>query len=93
MAEYFQPEAKHLESEAWRNCDTALPIPGWLSEALKAGTAFYSGGPTPVYTLQTPHGEVRAEWGDWIIWSDGELHVLGDQTFRRALAGLGLRLS
>lgn len=91
MVKYFKPDARHFNSEAWRNDGTLSP-PGWLSDALKAGTVFYSGGTTPHYTILTPHGEVRADWGEWIIMGDGELHVCGDQAFRRALAEFGLRL-
>lgn len=41
--------------------------PQWFQECIEAGTAYWSGGDEPYYTLETANGPVRAVVGDWII--------------------------
>jgi len=82
---------KYFAPEAWRN-DGTTTQPAWLSEALRSGLAWFSGGVQPHYTIQTREGEARADWGDWIIHNDGELRPCSAEIFQRALTELGLRL-
>jgi hypothetical protein len=57
---------KPVVIEAWRN-DSHEVAPAWIGEGMRHGTIWFSGGPQPYFTIATLEGEMRAEWGDWII--------------------------
>ncbi len=63
---------KPVVIEAWRFQGNRTDVvhqamPAWLSEALREGTVYYTGGDAPYYTIQTLQGAMRAEVGHWII--------------------------
>lgn len=69
---------KPVVIEAWRNTED-LPhrslTPAWLSDAMNAGVVWFSGGYHGHFTIKTLEGEMRAEYGDWIIRGvQGELY-------------------
>lgn len=60
-------------------------IPPWLERALRDGRAWYQGGDAPYITMSTPHGEMRANVGDWIILGlRGELFACGTGDYEGA---------
>jgi hypothetical protein len=69
---------KPVVIEAW--CNTGdLPhrsqMPYWLKEAMENGNVWFSGGFQPWFTISTLEGEMRADYGDWIIQGvQGELY-------------------
>ncbi|RSC31237.1 hypothetical protein EGT36_23135 [Agrobacterium sp. FDAARGOS_525] len=69
---------KPVEIEAWCNTEDKphrSEMPGWLSEALANGTVFWSGGYHGYFSIKTLEGEMRADYGDWIIKGvQGELY-------------------
>jgi hypothetical protein len=69
---------KPVEISAWCNTDRAphrSPMPIWLSDAVSAGTVWWSRGDCGHFTIQTLEGNMRADYGDWIIRGvKGELY-------------------
>ena len=69
--------------DAWRNDGRSNTI-SWLTEALDAGTVWFSGGEEPYFTIKTLEGEMRANWGDYIIRDGaGELYTCKPDIFDR----------
>lgn len=89
MAEFRK---KPVVVEAW--CNTAdLPhrdlTPDWLAQAMKDGTVWFSGGPWPSFTIKTLEGEMRADYGDWIIRGvKGELYPCKPDIFAATYEGV-----
>lgn len=72
MAKYRK---KPVVIDAWHNIFGAAPTPQWLSDELLAGNVRCSGGPKVDFTIKTLEGEMRADYGDWIIRGvKGELY-------------------
>lgn len=69
---------KPVVIEAWRNIDDtsdSSPMPDWIIDALESGSAWFSGGVHGHLTIKTLEGEMRADYGDWIIQGvKGELY-------------------
>lgn len=61
---------KPVVISAWCNTE-ALPhrsaMPVWLSDAMSDGSVWFSGGHHSHFTIKTLEGEMRADYGDWII--------------------------
>lgn len=76
---------KPVVVDAWHNCRgfPDNPLPDWLSEAIKKGRVWFSGGKIPYFTIDTLEGEMRADYGDWIIRGvKGEIYPCKDDIFR-----------
>lgn len=69
---------KPVVIEAWCNTDDAphrSNMPEWVIEALEKGSVWFSGGMHGHMTIATLEGEMRADYGDWIIRGvKGELY-------------------
>lgn len=69
---------KPVVIEAWCNTEDAphrSRTPEWLVKAADDGVIWWSGGYHGYFTIQTLEGEMRAEYGDWIIKGiKGELY-------------------
>lgn len=76
---------KPVVISAWCNTEE-LPhrsvMPAWLSDAMSAGMVWFSGGPRSHFTIKTLEGEMRADYGDWIIQGvKGELYPIKNDIF------------
>jgi hypothetical protein len=82
MSEYRK---KPVVIEAWCNTEEKphrSKVPAWLSDALKDGRVCFSGGPYGYFTIKTLEGEMRADYGDWIIKGiQGELYPCKPEIF------------
>ena len=81
MAKYRK---KPVVIEAW--CTDGLEkAPPWLSAAMNAGSVWYSGGgPAGYFTIKTLEGEMRADYGDYIIQGvNGELYPCKPDIFAK----------
>jgi hypothetical protein len=58
---------KPVVIEAWHFAEVQEPQPEWLTRAMMEGGAWYQGGAEPYITIATLEGEMRANFGDWII--------------------------
>ena len=76
---------KPVVIEAWCNTEE-LPhrsvMPDWLAEAMNGGSVWFSGGYRSHFTIKTLEGEMRADYGDWIIRGvQGELYPCKPEIF------------
>lgn len=58
---------KRIVIEAWRNGLPKSDHPDWLISAMNDGSVWFSGGERPYFTIKTIEGEMRADYGDWIV--------------------------
>lgn len=59
--------------EAWQFLNNQSPW--WVGDAMRKGSMWFQGGSSPYYTIKTLEGEMRANYGDWIIQGiKGELY-------------------
>jgi hypothetical protein len=66
---------KPVVIEAWPNVAPYSNHPEWLLDAVNDGTMWWSGGERGYFTIKTLEGEMRADYGDWIIRGvKGELY-------------------
>jgi hypothetical protein len=73
---------KPVEIEAVQNIGLETNVPPWLQGALHAGIVFWSGGDRGYYTIKTLEGEMRADFGDWIICGiKGEIYPCKPEIF------------
>lgn len=74
----MQFRKKPVVIEAWCNTEelpNRSPCPEWLGKAMEDGTVWFSGGASSYFTIKTLEGEMRADYGDWIIRGiKGELY-------------------
>ncbi|MBO0125213.1 hypothetical protein [Agrobacterium sp. OT33] len=75
MAQYRK---KPVVIEAWCNTEdepNRSKTPQWLIDAANDGTVWWAGGHHGYFTIKTLEGEMRADYGDWIIKGiKGELY-------------------
>lgn len=67
MAKYRK---KPVVIEAWCNTEESRQrsqIPHWLIDAGKYGKVMWSGANRGAITIKTLEGDMRADYGDWII--------------------------
>lgn len=69
--------------EAWQ-VGSKEPMPAFLRNALNSGSVYYQGGVEPYLIIIHPGAvEVRAEKGDWILYSEvNGLAVYDDHSFK-----------
>lgn len=69
---------KPVVIEAWCNTEdepNRSATPEWIRDAANEGTIWWSGGYHGHFTIKTLEGEMRADYGDWIIRGvKGELY-------------------
>lgn len=80
----FRTNGKVIEAVRWTGEQLEGGAPEWMADAIQKdpgtpGNVFRFAGQLQV---QTPHGEVWANPGDWILQGENGLYVAGEQTFR-----------
>lgn len=84
---------KPVTIQAWRNTEDEpdrAEAPGWLTEAIREGTIRMGGGDRGFMVIKTLEGQMRADYGDWIIRGvKGELYPCKPDVFEATYEKVG----